>query len=238
MSTTFVNIQTPESRIIKSGLVLWLQSNISSSHSGGSTWYDISGNGKTSSFVGTVPIVDGGFKTSGSQVTNYIVLPHEVFSSLSINKWTAEIVIKLGTTSGTTYFMSMANTSDSNLFIMEKAANIIRPWAASTSDTELTFTAGETLHLVMRKPVGGGNGMRLFKNGEIGPYYPGGGAVGKDQTTVEGWVMNQEQDSVLGGFSSSQATDMTTYEVRIYNRYLEPEEVANNFEAIRGRYGI
>jgi hypothetical protein len=31
---------------------------------------------------------------------------------------------------------------------------------------------------------------------------------------------------------------MKTHEVRIYNRFLEPEEVSQNFEAIRGRYGL
>jgi len=231
-------ISTPESAIIKEGLVLWLDINNDNSYTGsGSTWYDMSSSRKNSSLVGSVPVVNNGFYTATRQIVNYITLPHEVISSLSSNIWTAEIVITLDLTVGTTYFMSMANTSDSNLFIMEKASNIIRPWAASTSDTELTFTASETFHLVMRKPVDGGNGLRLFKNGVIGPFY-NGGCVTNNQTTVEGWVMNQEQDSVLGGFNGTQATEMKTHEVRIYNRFLEPEEVSQNFEAIRGRYGL
>ena len=231
-------IGTPESGIIKEGLILWLDTKNDSSYSGsGSTWYDLSDSRQNATLVGSVPIVDGGFYTAYNQTSNYIQLPISPLTSLSSNIWTAEIVITLNSTSNTTYFMSMANTAENNLFIMEKSFDIIRPWAASADGSAFTFTSGETLHLVMRKPEDGGNGMRLFKNGQIGSFYTGGG-TNNDQTTVEGWVMNQEQDSVLGGFQGTQATDMKTHEVRLYNRFLEPEEISQNFEAIRGRYAI
>ena len=57
-------------------------------------------------------------------------------------------------------------------------------------------------------------------------------------TSTEGWVLNQEQDSVLGGFAASQAADMGCYSIRLYNKSLSSSEVKQNYNALRGRFGL
>ena len=63
----------------------------------------------------------------------------------------------------------------------------------------------------------------------------------KTGTQIEGsgyMIFGQEQDSVGGGFQTSQDLIGDIAQVSIYNRALTASEIEQNFNAIRGRFGI
>ena len=53
-----------------------------------------------------------------------------------------------------------------------------------------------------------------------------------------GWILNQEQDSVGGGFSTSQNIYASFMAVYVYDRALSTSEIDQNFDAVKGRYGL
>lgn len=72
------------------------------------------------------------------------------------------------------------------------------------------------------------NGQQIGTNSRIGTYLEGTGYM----------VFGQEQDSFGGGFDTSQDLFGDLAQVSIYNRALTASEIQQNFNALRGRYGI
>jgi hypothetical protein len=77
--------------------------------------------------------------------------------------------------------------------------------------------------------------MGLFLNG----VSQGTQACPSTTLTITGAiVMGQEQDAVEGGFQSSQCFPGKYSNVTFYNRSLSSAEIIQNFNALRGRFGL
>jgi hypothetical protein len=224
------------SSIVRDGLVLHLDAANTKSYPGsGTTWTDLSGNGYNATLVGTVghsSTFGGVFSVNGSQTSDYIRFDVGALAALSSSTaWSLETILRLDTTAGTTYFHSMARTGNDNNYVLQKT-NVVFPYAeTNTGGGAISFSSGESLCITV---VHNGASQLLYKNG----VYSGTYTAANDITVTEGWVLNQEQDSVVGGFASDQATDMGVYGVRLYDKSLTAAEVRQNFESMRGRYGI
>jgi hypothetical protein len=228
------------SRIVTDGLQLCLDAANTRSYSGsGTTWSDLSGNAYNASIVGSVSHTTenlGCFNMNGSQTSDYITLPVSALNNLSDGTyWSLEFWIRLDATPSSaapTYFNSMATTSDNNYYIARQADSKITPFNESkNSGSDISYSAGEKLLLTI---VHKGSSQDYYKNGVLSGNY----TAANNLTSTEGWVLNQEQDSVLGGFAASQAADMGCYSIRLYNKSLSSSEVKQNYNALRGRFGL
>lgn len=212
-------------------------SNLVSFEDGSTAWYDMVNSNYSASLVGNVDYsttYNGTLNVDGSQTSDYIILPHQVLDNdISSNgAWSLECWLRMDNTSGTTYFFSTATTSTTNGWIIQKSNGNIYPWNESQQNgSAISFTAGETFHLTLSI---NGSSIYLYKNGSyIGRY-----SYTKNIVNATGWVLNQEQDALLGGFDSSQATDMGINIIRVYNKTLSADEVKQNFDAHRSRFGL
>ena len=95
----------------------------------------------------------------------------------------------------------------------------------------MTFTTGETFMLTIVHESGV---QKYYKNGQFASAHSQANNIEGTQS----WILNQEQDSVGGGFDASQSTDMGVYGVRLYNKSLSPSEVLQNYNALKSRFSI
>ena len=139
-------------RIVTDGLVLCLDAANSKSYPGsGTTWYDISGNGYNATLVGTVghsSTFGGVFSVNGSQTTDYIRFDVDALAALSSSTaWSLETILRLDTTSGTTYFHSMARSGNDNNYILQKTSSVFPYAETNTGGSAVPFSSGETLSI-------------------------------------------------------------------------------------------
>lgn len=221
--------------IVTSGLVLSLDAANRKSYIGsGNVWNDLSGNNYTSSLVGS-PSWDGRkFTFPDSQITVYGILPRTALNNLtSGTTYTLEIITSFDNTDDE-YFFSMATTSIDNHFIMQKNTIILPVSSTILSGTSPSVSAGETMSLSI---INNGGTITLYKNGISSATY-NGGSCSSDLKLTEGWLLNQEQDCVLGCFDSTQNCAMKTSIIRLYNRTLTASEVLQNHTANKNRFGL
>jgi hypothetical protein len=80
-----------------------------------------------------------------------------------------------------------------------------------------------------------GTTYRIYKNGVFAAEYVGNAF---DAKTIQFWVLDQEQDGVGTGFDPNQNTNANWHNLKLYGRVLTDNEISQNFNAIRGRFGI
>lgn len=219
-------------RIVTNGLVLCLDAANPKSYPGtGATWYDLSGNNFNASIVGTNvwdSTFGGQFNFGNvSQTTQYIVLPHLAAQSTNLN-YTLEFWLRPISVTGPVYFSSIAITGNDNYFILQQNASTLQRYTATGS---ISYTDNEILQFC------------VVRNGsDTGLLYKNGISVSSTLITTinaaEGWILNQEQDSVGGNFDPAQNFRGAFMAVRLYDRNLSSDEIKQNFSAHRGRYGI
>ena len=113
-------------RIVTDGLILALDTANPKSYPGsGTTWYDLSGNNYHASFVGSVGYSatnNGVLSVDGSQTANYISFDINALGAITTSQvWSLETILRLDTTSGDTYFHSMATSDNNNFYIVHKS---------------------------------------------------------------------------------------------------------------------
>jgi hypothetical protein len=219
--------------IIRGGLIMHVDFGDPASYPGtGSTVTDLTGNGYDGTVGGTTKYVStngGRWTQTGNDATNYLQLSHAALQTLG-GSWTIEMVIQPSNTAEVRYFCSMANSSSDNVFLMQK--NTTGTLGVYTGTVDTAYTNDEIMQLTI-----------VRDNDDIGMIYKNGGVPSvseqiTDISTVTGWVMDQEQDSVLGGFSATQNFIGSIYAVRLYNRALGQDEILSNYNAIKTRFGI
>lgn len=227
--------------IVTSGLILHVDAANSASYSGsGTTWTDLSGNNRNITLSGTsYSTVDGGgivFTGSSGNAT---------FSLSGIStSYTAEAVVYAASfnadSSGSSGIMYWTNSSQGHGMIMEVDESNGRKW-----------------RFAHRYPYGTGastDDLSSFNTPVVGKYHVM--YVRDGSTSQKIYVNGNEVASmtpVYGGFDSSltvgllaRVTDANTsrrwdgrmHQIRIYNRALSVSEVTQNYNAIKGKFGI
>lgn len=225
--------------IVSDGLLLNLDAGNRNSYSGtGTSWLDLSGNGRTSTLNGS-PTFDGnsysgGITTPANQTTSWIRLPETALQNLTNGTyWTLEWGMTMRSHSGTRYCQSMANNVTDNANLWQINASDMQVYAATlASGTNPTWTVNVPILLSLTR---NGSTWRAYKNGVFAAQYT---YDYQNQTTIQGWVLDQEQDGILSGFDANQNTNAEWYYNRLYNRVLTDAEILQNFNAIRGRFGL
>lgn len=195
-------------------------------------WKDLSANKLHATVVGTNywTSSQGGFWNypGGDQTANYIIMPKEAARATD-GYWTLETWLRPNSVSATRYFHSMATTGNDNAHINQQTDTTIGIWNGTGS---FSITNGTWYQFVERR--------QGSSNGDI--FLNGGNKTASSNITdisvAEGWILNQEQDSILGGFDAAQAPNIDFAICRLYNRALSDAEINQNFQAQRSRFGI
>jgi len=221
-------------KIVTDGLVLCLDAADKNSYPGsGTTWNDLSGNGNNATISGTSvwnSTYGGQFDFGNvSQTTQYITLPHQAAQSTGTS-YTMEFWMK-PISNGTKYFCSMATSANNNYFLLIQGSTSLQRYTGTGS---ISYSNNEILQFC------------VVRNGsDTGTFYKNGGnPTSSTNITVingvanGGWILNQEQDTVGGSFDAGQNYRGAFMIVKLYNRALTAQEIQQNYNATKSRFGI
>jgi len=221
--------------IVSSGL----QVNLLSAPSSGTTWTDTSGNGRNATLQGSAAYVSnngGGVKLANTDFTGtgYISVPYNIAS----NTVTVEIVASFNNTShwATIWGNEIYNTSAGYMAYMSATTTL--SWG-KPAGSATTITASNSIRH-----------WTFVINGTSQLLYLNGSQLGTT-TTVVAQTTFVTSEFLFGARHTNAGTGTTDklnntnsalqpvfYQMRIYNQALSGAEVAQNYNAVKGTYGI
>jgi hypothetical protein len=217
-----------------------LQVNLASAPASGTIWTDTSGNGRNATLQGSASYVSnngGGIKLNNTSYlgTDYISVPYNISS----NTVTVEIVASFNSTThwATIWGNESYSAGRGYLAFMTSATNLI--YGKSTAPTTETITASNSVRH-----------WTFVINGTQHSLYLNGTQVGTTDTlavqtlfaTSEFLFGARHTNAGTGATdkmnNSNSALQPVFYQVRIYNIALSGSQVTQNYNAIKGTYGI
>lgn len=221
--TKWKSAQIAEPSIVTNGLVLHLDAgNVSSYPGTGTTWSDLSGNNNGTLTNGPTYNSGNGGSIVFDGTNDYVNLPYLLLSGSS--DFTINIWLKSNSYPGGTLF---GNYPAGNLQCFY-GNSFIGMWL-NNSSTYLTspsteFTTNPVMFSALRT---GGNETRCYLNSVL--KKTGASAVTIGSTANFRIGTNTNSGEVYNG---------SIFTVSIYNRALTETEIQQNFNALRGRFGI
>ncbi len=223
--------------ISTNGLVLCLDAANPRSYPGsGTTWFDLSGNGNNGTLVNGVGYNNGNL---GSLVfdgiNDYGIFSTNIFRS-TLPNFTISIWYRKtndGILFGNHYHNSTWESVwfSTTLFIVNGANN------NTTNRQQLSFTPTEnsstTWYNLVAINNSSSNFMKVFLNGL---------EYAAKNTTVVPWnstippTIGAQRNISTGGILSPLTGNISN--IQVYNKALMPDEIQQNFNALRGRYGL
>jgi hypothetical protein len=228
-------------RTVTDGLVLCLDAGNTKSYPGsGTTWTDLSGQGNNGSLengVGYSGSNLGSLSFDGSN--DYISLGKSFISTGEIGSgdisYTLEAWFKYnGTPGATTSGWSIIGNSSQYGIGMQLMGNKVNFGYRSNSnfDSTATLSSGNWYHVVCTREAGNSTYLnRIYINGQWDSTYNTSNYLYITNTTAEmqiGWADTR----ITGRYNGDIAA------VRLYNTFLTDEQVQQNFNATRSRFGI
>jgi hypothetical protein len=219
-------------KIVTDGLVLCLDAaNNKSYPDSGTVWTDLSGNGNSGTLINgpTYSSADNGsivFDASNDYVSGTNNNSLQLLNDLTVCAW-----VKLGDASNQGIFEKMI-LSPYNGYGITKQSGYFKFWTASAgsygyTNSNNTYLSDNNWYYVVGRRLSGNN--RLFINSIL-------------QTDSQSPLLSDSgQFYVIGRYYSNVDAYYTgghIAQVSVYNRALSAEEVRQNFNAHRGRYGI
>jgi len=232
---------------VNSSIVLNLDVQNINSYSGtGTSWNDLSGKNNHGTFT-AAPI----YSSSNSGGINFNATYWVNFSNssdfwfLNTSQYTLEAWVRPNVNPGAGYWAGIINRESSAQTGFREGYNLWFTGISGTSDTIYSserFTAGTpktatTPALNQSQTVNNwvqllitydGNNMILYRNG----------SVSGTNTGATGNIINNTQTLTVGSRAGGNAFNGIISVVRIYNKALSASEVSQNFNALRGRYGL
>jgi hypothetical protein len=223
--------------IVTSGL----QFNLATAPSTGSTWTDSSGNGRNATLIGSPSYVSnngGGIRLNNEDLggTDYISVPYNIAS----NTVTVEVVASFNPTLfwGSIWGNEIFDTGGGYVAYMDGSTNI--SYGIPYGETAVTITESNAIRQWIF--VINGTQASLFLNGsQIGTtdtignqtlfatndfYF--GARHNNDGIGFGGDTMNNSDPALYPVF----------YQMRVYNKALSGAEITQNYNAVKGTYGL
>jgi len=227
--------------IITDGLVLCLDAaNIKSNPSTGTTWYDISGNGHHATLYGNATFsgsaVDLG---TTQQITNYFTIPAasmHLRTTWSVEFWIERYAANTGSID--TIFSGGAIPSNNFMTTYTNVSNQLEynNYPDIQVLSPFTITDGEPFQLVITCQA---SSTKIYKNGVQVNSFSASPTI--SVTNELGIICGQEPDANSAAnplFSAAQCWRGKYYNVKFYNSAMTDNEIVQNFNALRGRFGI
>lgn len=218
--------------IVQNGLVLNLDAGVSDSYPGsGNTWTDLSGNGYNATLVNGVSHSNKFFSFDGSN--DYINLNRQF--TLNKSNGTLEFIVNRDTTSLRTFLINSANDlrnmiefNTSN--IRTETQNNCNTFNSPTFEFSTNKWYVFTVRFVNSKSY-------WHVNGEYVGETPNYGS--NDCGSPTNQLLDNFKFRYIGLYSRySSYYDGKLGSFKIYNRALTQQEILQNFNATRGRFGI
>lgn len=228
-------------RIVTNGMVLCLDAaNVKSYPGSGTTWTDLSGNGKNGTVTNaTFNSGNGGYFTF-DRTGDYVTVPN-----FTINAFTICGFVKLNGIGKLQGIFGQASTiwaqlsmvlrisADNKLNLgLSATGTSTNPYSEITST--MTFTSGTWYHIAasFSKP-----NRKLYVNGsEVAS------TVTYGLTDFNYDLFASSSNIIIGGYAFgsglSYLLDGNISSIQLYNRVLTEEEIKQNFNATRGRFGV
>ena len=233
-NTNRFNFLVCKTSIVTSGL----QFNLQTAPTSGTTWTDSSGNGRNATLLGSPSYVSnngGGIRLNNldNGGTDYISVPYNIASSTV----TVEVVASFNPTSfwGAIWSNEIYDTNGGYLAYVPGSTDI--SYGISNSETAVTITESNSIrHWIF---VINGTQASLFLNGsQIGTT-----------ATINNQTLFATNDFYFGARHLNDGTGFTDtmnntvfypvfYQMRVYNKALSGAEITQNYNAIKGTYGI
>ena len=220
-------------RIVTDGLVLCLDAGNTKSYSGtGTSWTDLSGNGNTGTLTNG-PTYNSSNLGFFQFVTNdFAAIPNNV--ALDTQTPTVEVWVKTNETTQNGFWFEKG-TVNSQYSLFQSGGNILWRMIIGGSIRNLTTTTATYMNTSNWYQVVGtytSGTRRLYINGVLVNFDTQTGTI---ETNSGGMSIG-----VYGGFNGSRGYyyNGNLSSCKVYNRALTAEEIQQNFNATRGRYGI
>jgi hypothetical protein len=214
--------------IVYNGLSLSLDAANSRSYPGtGTTWTDLSGNNRNATIVGSPTFVsgnDGNF--SGFSNSNYITLSNSGLVPRA-NDFTYSGWINFNAKDTADTIFENGSWADSLLVRFETSQLVI--WAEGSQRGTFAWnpTVGVWYNFVL---IRSGNIMRFYANNVL-TGTPFTMNLDIDLANTQLWLMRSQH-------ATDQQTNGKISNFMIYNRALSLPEIAQNYNALKGRYGL
>lgn len=234
---SYSTIASVSSGIVTSGL----QFNLQTAPISGTTWTDSSGNGRNATLVGSPSYVfnrSGGIRLNNQDAnsTDYISVPYNIAS----NTVTVEVIASFNPDSFWAVIWGNEIYNDSGGYLAYVSSSTEISYGIPNSETIVTITQSNAIrHWIF---VINGTQASLFLNGsQVGTtdtinnqtlFATGGFQFGSrfaaNDGTGSGDTMNNSNSALYPVF----------YQMRAYNRALSGAEITQNYNAVKGTYGI
>lgn len=220
-----------EKQIVRDGLVLWLEASHPDSYPGsGTAWSDLSDSGNNGTLVDGVVFSSanrGTFVFNGS--SGYLV-PENPFAiwnkSFTISQW----VYFVDDTRGILVGDFLTNNAINTAFEKHTSRRLRLYWDASpdifTGNNAIDLNVWQYVTVVRDKNT---SQVRFYNNDSLVHTY--NGALSDKTATVPHRIG-------ADGRTGTTVVDGEIASTQIYEKSLTQEEIAQNFNALRGRYGI
>jgi hypothetical protein len=235
---SLVNITTSESGIVKEGLQVWLDSNVNSSlppsSASPTTWYDLSLNNRYATLYPTSvddvgdfgevgPIYFNGGSGKGGSL-NYS-LP--VLQSTDSFTWSILIYLPSGNYVNDVIFGNRYDAvGASGIEFVKFTPTNFEYYSSGSANTSYTIPTNKFHHLC------------VTKNGTSFVYYDNGEVVNTKTTSKNLTGANPFYFGTGNSSRTSENAEVTFYQVLLYDIGLSEDQVQQNFNTFRGRYGI
>ena len=229
-------VATTYPKIATNGLILNLDAGQQSSYNGGAIWRDLSGSGNNGSLINGVGYnsANGGFLTFDG-VNDYSILarPSSIVTGgqISISLWARWVTT--GTTTSTIQALIDNNHSSSPLqgFVIQDRPDLSKSLTFSvvqnSNGAQSTFQVGDgNWHHITG--TNDQSNTRLYIDGVLNAQVAQGGlGIVQPNISIGYWQ-----------FTPGRYLNGNVSQVSIYNRALSAAEIQQNFNALKGRYGI
>ena len=223
-------------RIVTDGLVLCLDAGNTKSYTGtGTTWKDLSGNGSDGSLINTPGYTSdngGGITFNGTDERGTFTTPITSTSNQTYEVWTNAIA-SASASAGFAYILhnNSADTTIGNSYLhigIEPTQQYVAAFNGryTVIDSGVTASNSNIVQIIL---TWDGATQKIYVN-----------SVLKDSELLTGTPQNFSTTTSFGDYrdSSFRPIQGNIYSIKIYNKALSAAEIKQNFNALRGRYGL
>ena len=214
-------------KVVTDGLVLALDAADRNSYPGsGTTWTDLSGNGNNGTLVNGVGYNgSNGGSLSFDGVDDYISFSTSSSLQFGTGNFSIDFIFKFNSITVNQYFFDFGTNNLVLQYYQSGSGYVLRYLTQTTQIKDTTYTLNTNIFYNLTVVRNSGTGYLYLNSNQISSWSDSGN-----------YTSNSLDIFRYGG--RSFYTNGNLYNFKIYNRALTSSEIRQNFNALRGRFGI